>query len=66
VFRLALGHDADHSPSIAKVKNGGVVPSLPLTASWCSAHLIKHGLLYPTFNKTEISQEDACNGMREG
>jgi hypothetical protein len=30
--------EADHSPpSSAEVKNGGAVPSLPLTSSWCNA-----------------------------
>jgi hypothetical protein len=47
VFKLALGpsrsrSEADYTPSTAKVNNGGIIPSLPHTSSWCGASLNKH------------------------
>jgi hypothetical protein len=37
------GREADHSPpSSTKIKNGGVIHSVPNTSSWCGALLIKH------------------------
>jgi hypothetical protein len=35
--------EADHSPSSsAEVKNGGTIPPLLHTSSWCGAYLIEH------------------------
>jgi hypothetical protein len=45
------GSEVDHSPpSSVEVKNGGAIPQLPRTSSWCSASLIKHKDIFTFIN----------------